>query len=293
MRYCVFLNITGKGGKMATTVLVWRAENPVIFTRSEAKKNVQKTLFIGSDYGSIGEEAFRGNIKLRHLSLEKNIKEIQREAFLNCTNMKQIEMPGVQVIRQKAFAGCAKLEKAEFVKPIRRMEKNVFAGCKRLMTMKMNQESRQSRIEEGTFRECQSLQEVQVPSSFTEIGKFAFYKCIDLSQFSFSGDLKKIGAFAFYQCGISELSLPESLEVIEDSAFLKCKKLEYVRIPANVKIIEKWAFHGCNQLKVLEIPGDPEIIGEWIANKSTHIHCKKGSKVDKYCRENGYVTEYL
>ena len=207
---------------MATTVLVWRAENPVIFTRSEAKKNVQKTLFIGSDYGSIGEEAFRGNIKLRHLSLEKNIKEIQREAFLNCTNMKQIEMPGVQVIRQKAFAGCAKLEKAEFMKPIRRMEKNAFAGCKRLMTMKMDQKSRQSRIEDGTFRECQSLQEVQVPSSFTEIGKFAFYKCIDLSQFSFSEDLKRIGASAFYQCGLSELSLPESLEVIGDSAFLKC-----------------------------------------------------------------------
>ena len=202
-----FLNISGKGGKMAAKVLVWRAEEPMIFTRSEAKKNVQRTLLIGQDYSTIGEEAFRGNIKLRHLSLENSITEIQREAFLNCTNMKQIEMPGVQVIRQKAFAGCVKLEKVEFMKPVRRMEKNIFAGCKRLMTMKMDQESRQSRIEEGTFRECQSLQEVQVPTNFTEIGKFAFYKCIDLSQFSFSGDLKKIGASAFYQCGISAVSL--------------------------------------------------------------------------------------
>ena len=33
----------------------------MIFTRNEAKKNVQRTLLIGQDYSSIGEEAVEAN----------------------------------------------------------------------------------------------------------------------------------------------------------------------------------------------------------------------------------------
>lgn len=87
--------------------------------------------------------------------------------------------------------------------------------------------------------------------------------------------------------------LPEGLEYIGDSAFLKCKKLEYVRIPSSVTTIEKWAFHGCNALKILEIHHDPEKVGEWITNKNCVIRCYQGSFMDTYAQKYEIKIEYL
>ena len=105
--------------------------------------------------------------------------------------------------------------------------------------------------------------------------------------------LRKIGKRGFYQCGLEELHLPEHLEYIGESAFLKCKKLEYVRVPESVRTIGKWAFHGCGQLKKLEIHHDPEEVGEWITNKNCTIVCSKGSKMEAYARSYEVNVEYL
>ena len=92
---------------------------------------------------------------------------------------------------------------------------------------------------------------------------------------------------AFYQCGLKEIELPDGLEKIGDSAFLKCKKLKYIRIPSSVREIGKWAFHGCGELECLEITHDPEVIGEWITNKNCTIRCRKGSKAEAYAEKYG------
>ncbi len=278
---------------MRNTVLVWRSDDNRIYTRRDVEKNIQRNMEVGTGYECIGEEAFCGNIKLRRLDLDENIIEIRQRAFLNCTSMKSIHMPGVRKIRQDAFSGCVNLKSAEFTKKMQILERNAFSGCKRLVRVHLAQESMQKKIADGTFQECQSLEVAEMPSKITEIGRRAFYKCPELSSFCFSQSLKKIGEEAFYQAGFSELELPAGLEEIGQSAFLKCKKLEYVKVPKNVKIIAKWAFHGCNRLKVLEISHDPEMLGEWVVNRSTHIRCYEGSKVDRYCRENGFQTEYL
>ncbi|MDD6066024.1 MAG: leucine-rich repeat domain-containing protein, partial [Firmicutes bacterium] len=98
---------------------------------------------------------------------------------------------------------------------------------------------------------------------------------------------------AFYFCGIDSLELPDSLKCLGDSAFFKCNNLISVTLPTSVKHISKWVFHGCNRLKYLEIRHDPEYIGEWIINRAATIRCYRNSKVDQYCRESGFKTEYL
>lgn len=58
---------------------------------------------------------------------------------------------------------------------------------------------------------------------------------------------------------IESIRLPESLEIIEDWAFDKCKKLERVIIPAKVKEIGRGAFYSCPELKEVIIEGVPHI----------------------------------
>ena len=58
---------------------------------------------------------------------------------------------------------------------------------------------------------------------------------------------------------IKSLQLPQSLEIIENWAFDKCKKLERVVIPAKVKEIGRGAFYSCSELKEIIIEGTPHI----------------------------------
>ncbi|MFR3322812.1 MAG: leucine-rich repeat domain-containing protein [Lachnospiraceae bacterium] len=127
----------------------------------------------------------------------------------------------------------------------------------------------------------------------TEINDHAFYRCKSLDTIQFPEHLRRIGGQAFYFCGFPSIALPDSLEILEESAFFKCTQLTYVRIPKNVRFIGKWAFHGCNRLQYLEIRHDPDFIGEWIINRSATIRCYQGSKVDQYCQASGFKTEYL
>ena len=77
---------------------------------------------------------------------------------------------------------------------------------------------------------------------------------------------------------MDSLQLPDSLEVLDESAFFKCCNLTSVVIPPNVRYLGKWIFHGCNRLQYLEIRHDPEFIGEWIINRATTVRCYQGSR---------------
>lgn len=90
-----------------------------------------------------------------------------------------------------------------------------------------------------------------------------------------------------------KLELPDTLETIDVKTFFKCTQLKEVKIPVSVRSIERGAFHGCNRLKILEFRHDPDFIGEELINKSTRIRCYQGSKVDAYCQEHDYITEYI
>lgn len=278
---------------MENTVSVWKARGTDAFTRADARKNKEKTLFINENYQYIEERAFQNNIKIRKLVLDRNVREIHKEAFLNCTAMKSIEMPGVRMIGSGAFEGCVKLGKVELTDSIEKVGKAAFMGCRRLEKARISDGSNCQIIRPDTFRECLQLKSAVLPEKVTMIQERAFYKCTELSELFFYNDLQEIGESAFYNCGFTNLKLPQGLQKIGDSAFLKCRNLEYVRIPESVNIIEKWAFHGCDRLKVLEFTDDPEVIGDWVVNRSTVVRCRRGSKVEEYCRKFGFTVEYL
>lgn len=48
---------------------------------------------------------------------------------------------------------------------------------------------------------------------------------------------------------LTSVTLPDSLETIEQEAFMGCTALESIRIPASVTLIGAQAFAGCTNLK--------------------------------------------
>lgn len=69
----------------------------------------------------------------------------------------------------------------------------------------------------------------------------------------------KIGMGAFNST-LEEVTLPPTLDEIEDSAFFKCSSLTEITIPEGVTKIGQIAFNGCSQLTSITIPGTIEVM---------------------------------
>ena len=72
----------------------------------------------------------------------------------------------------------------------------------------------------------------------------------------------------FYGCGITELSVPNSLEIIENSAFGDCNDLIEIKLPSSLKFIGSGAFHNCKNLKEIIIPMSVKQIASGAFSKS-------------------------
>ena len=63
-----------------------------------------------------------------------------------------------------------------------------------------------------------------------------------------------MGAFNNVRNTLTEVTLPPTLDEIEDSAFFKCSSLTEITIPEGVTKIGTNAFYGCSQLTSITIP---------------------------------------
>jgi len=116
-------------------------------------------------------------------------------------------------------------------------------------------------LREFAFSDCKNLSYIALPDSVTKIGSNAFYKCSSLTDIRFPSNLKVIGSTAFNNVPLTEIVLPEGLEVIEEFAFEECKELTSVVIPGSVKKIRLWAFYNCEKLAQITL-ADPDAIFE-------------------------------
>ena len=104
-----------------------------------------------------------------------------------------------------------------------------------------------TRIEERTFRGCDSLRSVVIPDSVTSIGIEAFRDCSSLSSIVIPDGVTSIGDRAFQGCGsLKSLVIPDSVTCIGNYAFGGCKYLSSLVIPDSVTSIGHHAFWDCN-----------------------------------------------
>ncbi len=80
---------------------------------------------------AIGYEAFKGAGFLQSISLTgANLKEIGKEAFSGCSELKSITLPSsIKTIYDNAFSDCTKLAEVNFEGTGVELKKNVFSGC--------------------------------------------------------------------------------------------------------------------------------------------------------------------
>ena len=71
----------------------------------------------------------------------------------------------------------------------------------------------------------------------------------------------RLGHLAFNRCSIEQVSIPNSVQYIEDNAFADCVNLVSVTIPDSITRIDEWTFTGCCSLMNIVIPNTITSIG--------------------------------
>lgn len=148
-------------------------------------------------------------------------------------------------------------------------------------------------IADNAFNGCDSIISVSFPKSLISIGYDAFADC-SLEKVMFSNGIKQIDGFR--NCyKLSEILLPDSVDVIADYAFegcislkkvsfpgkLKkigvgvfknCIELEDVRLPIWLDKIDDYAFQGCKSITEFFVPDDVTIIGNHVFEGCLKLH---------------------
>lgn len=96
--------------------------------------------------------------------------------------------------------------------------------------------------------------QTRVPDFITKIGENAFSNR-DVEVVILPPKLKLVGKNAFSWCEhLTQIDLPDSVQMIDDGAFSNCSKLERVRLSADLKFLGANAFRACGSLKELVLP---------------------------------------
>lgn len=107
---------------------------------------------------------------------------------------------------------------------------------------------------EYAFYNCDSITEVEIPSTVTEIGTGTFQNCGALTTVEIPSSVTTIGEAAFESCtSLASIDIPESVTTIASYAFANCSSLTSITIPASVTSIGTNPFHWCTSLASIEV----------------------------------------
>ena len=237
---------------------------------------------------------------LQMLWLE-NTKTVEEAAFRSCTALEWVKLPGTcEKLNDYAFGNCPALKKIVFYNPECVISSKIFAaggspeddvpftgticGYEGSTAQTFAEENGYSfeslgkfygylvyRVKDGQITITDYLSDIpetaEIPAEIeglpvTSISYCAFYDCYQLKEIQLPDTLKTIEKEAFSHTGLERVTIPESIETIENYTFYMCKSLKNITIPDTVKTIGEYAFEECDALTEITIPDTVELIGQ-------------------------------
>ena len=201
------------------------------------------SLTLPSSVTSIGEYAFRGCSGLTSLTIPSSVTSIGSDAFLDCSGLTSLTIPSsVTWIRGSVFSGCSGLTSLTIPSSVTSIGSEAFYGCSGLTSLTIP--SSVTSIGSDAFYGCSGLTNlyyiidekfetylskghpyidvkcgieyylndkkitsVVIPSTITEMGKYAFQNCRDLTSVYVSWPVPNSASSAFSGVDISKSTL--------------------------------------------------------------------------------------
>ena len=210
----------------------------------------------------IGDYAFYGCSNLNIVSLSERLTSIGDYAFYECSNLSVDNLPdGLTSIGSHAFSGCSNLNVDSLPEGLTSIEDSAFSGCSNLNVDSLPEGL--TSIGSYAFYKCSNLNVDSLPEGLTSIGSYAFYECSNLNVDSLPEGLTSIGSYAFSRTKITNITIPNTITLINLGMFNNCTSLESIVIPDGVSSIGNYAFDHCSNLKSIILPDSLTSIGSY------------------------------
>lgn len=225
----------------------------------------------------IGNHSFCDEVtkSLERIKIPDSVQEIEEEAFINFSKLKEIKFPKhLEMQGWEIAKKCQFLERIEIPDGVEKVEKSAFEMHLKLKEVKLN--NTMEEIREDLFRGCKFLERIEIPKNIKKIGDGAFKNCSNLEKIEIPEGVETIGVYAFSNCdSLKEATIPHSVKKIDNCIFQNCSSLEKVEINEGVEEIKWNAFENCENLKEITIPSSVKIIGY-----NAFSNCSKLEKVE-------------
>ena len=174
----------------------------------------------------------------------ENIKYIDEAAFYKA-NIKSLKnLPELCKIGKEAFS-FSQIKNFDF-KNVQTIERNAFANT-------CLKDANMPKLE--TIEKCAFLNSVITSFTAPHLAKVphaVFMSCKKLKHIEIP-NCKKIGSYAFTNCiNLKKITLPKTLEKLDDGVFCRCKKLEEVTFLSDI-VVPYSIFEDCQSLKKIYV----------------------------------------
>jgi len=232
----------------------------------------------GHPVTAIGESAFSQHSDLTSVTIPSGVTEIGEYAFRGCDGLKNIVVPqSVTICGDYAFAYCSHLNDAVMPEDLAPNESTIFSSSPTSVNYKnVNvaivdgrawiytvDGSGNATVGGGVYMLAifpdMAFGDIAIPSALggclvTAIGDCAFSGCDGLTSVTIPDGVEVIEVSAFEGCsGLTSVTMPNSLTTIGEYAFEDCTGLTDVTIPEGVTAIEDSAFCNCTGLSTVTI----------------------------------------
>lgn len=206
---------------------------------------------------NINNSAFVGCTALESVSLP-GVANIGANSFADCTALQTVNLPAATTLCDNAFQNCTALKSLE-LPAVTKITTTAFAGCTGLTDLTLGKGA--AVIDDRAFTDCKALTNLDLGGTVS-IGREAFAGCTALAAISLPDSVTRLGVSAFRDCtGATGIEIGSGLTEVPAFAFADCTAVKDIAFHEGVKTIGPNAFQNAVSLVFLTLPNSVQTVG--------------------------------